>query len=317
MRNSPHMRGAIAGLIGAVTLAVWFLVLDMTRGAPLQTPAFLAGTLLGSDGVAAIAIYTVIHVVLWVAVGVFAAWVLDRINAAPHFLFGAVLGVLLFNIAFYSGVLIGGENIVRALGWPAVLAGNLVAGVALLGWLQFTAPAGTPMWSASFTHHPVLREGVIAGLIGATIVAAWFFVLDLAQGRLLHTPAALGSALLLGVSDSASVQTTIDVIAAFTIIHVAGFIGLGIVASAIAARAEEDARVLLGAALLLVTLETFVIGVIAAAATWLLDIIPWWSFATANVLAAVAMGGYLWRAHPALHGKLSRDLEDEPVALVH
>ena len=45
-----------------------------------------------------------------------------------------------------------------------------------------------------------LREGIVAGLIGAAVVALWFFVFDILRGRPFFTPGALGSALFLGSS---------------------------------------------------------------------------------------------------------------------
>ena len=45
------------------------------------------------------------------------------------------------------------------------------------------------------SRHP-LREGVVAGLLGAASVAAWFFVLDVVNGRPFFTPAVLGAKVL-------------------------------------------------------------------------------------------------------------------------
>ena len=50
------------------------------------------------------------------------------------------------------------------------------------------------MESTNTPSHSVFREGVLAGLIGATSVAAWFFVIDLIGGHPLQTPTALGHA---------------------------------------------------------------------------------------------------------------------------
>jgi hypothetical protein len=47
----------------------------------------------------------------------------------------------------------------------------------------------------------VLREGFWAGCIGAGAVAAWFFVIDLINGRPFFTPAMLGSAVFWGASN--------------------------------------------------------------------------------------------------------------------
>ena len=45
-------------------------------------------------------------------------------------------------------------------------------------------------------QHSIVREGLIAGFLGATAVAVWFFVVDLIGGRPLFTPNALGVGLL-------------------------------------------------------------------------------------------------------------------------
>ena len=44
----------------------------------------------------------------------------------------------------------------------------------------------------------VLREGIIAGLIGAAVVAVWFFVYDIARGHPFRTPTLLGSFVFFG-----------------------------------------------------------------------------------------------------------------------
>ena len=44
------------------------------------------------------------------------------------------------------------------------------------------------------SHPRYLREGVIAGLIGAAVVAVWFLIYDAASGRPFRTPALLGAA---------------------------------------------------------------------------------------------------------------------------
>src|SRR5438094_265370 len=45
---------------------------------------------------------------------------------------------------------------------------------------------------------PVLREGIIAGLIGAAVVAVWFLILDVARGRPFLTPTILRAAVFFG-----------------------------------------------------------------------------------------------------------------------
>ena len=52
-----------------------------------------------------------------------------------------------------------------------------------------TPPRGTTDVSRLY------QEGMIAGLVGAAIVALWFLILDAFNGRPLYTPTVLGTAL--------------------------------------------------------------------------------------------------------------------------
>ncbi len=71
-------------------------------------------------------------------------------------------------------------------------------------------------------RHNTLREGVIAGVLGATSVALWFLLVDAAAGRAFHTPAVLGTALL-GVLGPAGAEGTITRVIVYTIFHYAVF----------------------------------------------------------------------------------------------
>ncbi|MGV3708644.1 MAG: hypothetical protein ACO1Q7_07365, partial [Gemmatimonas sp.] len=74
----------------------------------------------------------------------------------------------------------------------------------------------------------VAREGISAGLIGATAVAAWFFILDLVSGQLLATPVMLGrslGSLFLGGTEPGTAAAFLG----YTLFHYAAFVlaGLG------------------------------------------------------------------------------------------
>jgi hypothetical protein len=318
-RRPALIRGAIAGVLGALVLAAWFFVFDLVEGTPFHTPAFLASAVAGMPGVEVsaglIAMYTALHLTLFLVVGILAAWALDASNTPPHFLFGLVLGFLLFDVVFYAGVVVTGVNVVRALGWPQVLAGNLLAGVVMLGYFQRTAPAGTPSWTAGLTDNRVLREGLIAGALGAVVVALWFLGHDFVMDRPFFTPAAFGSILLLTATGPDDVVVSARTAGAYTVLHITLFAAIGIVAALLVGRAQRYPPLLLGGVLLFVTLQAFAIGLIAIVAAWLLDTVPWWTIAFGNLLAAFGMGVYLWREHPELRAQLRRDdLEDPDLA---
>ena len=156
----------------------------------------------------------------------------------------------------------------------------------------------------------LVREGLIAGMIGAAVVALWFLVVDLTTRELLFTPAALGSALFHGARGIEEVRVTALTVVGYTAIHVAAFVAIGMVAALLATKAERNGVFLLAAVLLFVTLETLFLGLSAIVANWLLSALNGWTILGANLVAAVAMGWYLWRAHPGLRGQFSRDHEE-------
>jgi hypothetical protein len=151
-------RGAIAGAIGATTLALFFLAYDLIRGTPLRTPALVASVGAARDPIGLsmlpIVIFTLIHFALFIVVGIAVTWLIGRFYIRPHVLLGAVFGFLLFDLLFYAGSVVTGVNVVREIGWPAVLAANMIAGVAMFAYLKATAPeprsrrAGSPSAAA-------------------------------------------------------------------------------------------------------------------------------------------------------------------------
>lgn len=322
MRSTAQilLRGLGAGFVGATVLVVWFLVIDTIQGQPFHTPAFLASVLADVDGVdramGLILMYTALHYAAFFAVGVAVAWIVSRLEAAPTLLLGFVLGFLLFDLVFYCGIVFAGVDVVRELGWPEVLAGNLLAGMSVLGVLHLSGEAPSVTWWQSLAEHRIVREGIIAGVLGAVAVAAWFLIFDVWQGRILFTPGALGSALFLGVNNLASVQVNLATVAGYTVAHVAAFIAVGIIAAAIVVQAEETPPVLLGALLLFVTFEAFFLGLLAVVAEWLLGALAWWTIAGGNLIATAAMAFYLWKAHPKLQAALRDEswMEEKPEA---
>lgn len=303
-RNSILARGLVAGVIGATILAAWFLVIDLVQGRPLYTPSFVASALIGREAVAielgTIVAYTVLHYLVFLAVGVAVAWAVGKLDTTPNFLLGVVLGFLLFDIVFYGSVAVTGVNVVASLGWPVVLVGNLLAGIALMAYLNFTQTAPRTSWLEALAHHRVVREGVVAGLLGAAVVALWFLIFDALAGRVFFTPAALGSALLFGARGAAEVQITTVTVLIYTLIHIAAFIVLGLVAATLVLAAESQPPILLGMILIFAASEALFLGVVAVFASWVLDTLGWVNIVVANLLSAIAIGAYLWGEHPTL-----------------
>ena len=316
--SATFTRGAVAGLVGAIALALWFLIIDTARSTPFSTPTFVARTLLGLENATApsavlLAMYTTFHFAVFILIGVAVTWALERSQIPPFFLLGIVLGFLLFDMIFYAGVMMTGTNVVSEIGWPAVLAGNLIAGTALMRWLWMTAPGEHKRLRDVLGEHRTIREGLIAGLLGAVAVMVWFLVLDVINRSMFFTPGALGSALFFGARSTAEVQITVETVLGYTGVHLVAFMGVGLIASALTEGARREPPLLLGMVLFFVTLEVMFIGLLAIIAAWLFDTIPWWTVVAGNLIAAAVMGGYLLYEHPELRENLMHDLEEELV----
>ncbi len=305
------VRGVLAGVVGATVLAVWFLIVDAAHGSPFRTPAFLAASLVAVEGLETrpvlISLYTILHYAAFVGIGLGVVWLLEKLETAPSVLLGLVLGFVLFDIVFFASVYITGVDLVDELGWVEVLAGNLFAGIFLMGTLRMTGVVRPVPWWEALASHQMLREGVVTGVMGALAVAAWFFVVDLVQGRLFFTPGALGSALFLGAGDLDAIQVSIWTVLGYTLFHVGAFLAVGIVAAALVWQAEEAPPLFLAGILMFVTFQAFFLGLLAVVAEFLLQALSLWTIGIANLLAVAAMGYYLWRKHPKLRAVLSDD----------
>lgn len=312
-------RGVTGGLIAAAALAFWFLLVDSIRATPFDTPLFVARTIAGledgSGGTTTLVVYSLLHFAVFALIGVVVAWFLDRIHIRPNTLVGLIVGFVLFDLLFYAGILRSGVNVINSLGWPEVLVGNLLAAVLLVRYLRVTGPAEEDVSLAEVLgEHRTIREGLVAGLLGAAAVMLWFLVLDVIEGHPFFTPAALGSAIFEGARGVDEVALNFGMVAGYTGVHVAAFLLAGLAASAMVEGARRQPSLLLGSILFFVTLEVLFIGLMAIVAVWLLDAIHWWTIVVGNLIAAGIMGGYLLHEHPEIREHLNHDLEEELVS---
>lgn len=159
----------------------------------------------------------------------------------------------------------------------------------------------------------LLREGAIAGLLGAGAVALWFLILDVLTREAFFTPAALFSAFFRNASTAAEVEISLWTVTGYTIVHIAAFIVLGLIAAALIRGAEETPALLLYFMEFFITFEAGFFGVVLIFAYWILGVLGWWSIAIGNLIAAAVMMLYLWRMHPKIRANYDRSesLEDQ------
>lgn len=142
--------GVIAGTIAAVTLAAWFLILDLIQGRPLFTPMLL-GTVLfqGLEGIATLETaqnshdvvsmvvgFTFVHWLVFMFLGLGSAKLLGAAERNPNLGFGILLLFVLFEGGFLAAMAVLAAPVLQALSWHNVVVGNLLAagGMGLYFW---------------------------------------------------------------------------------------------------------------------------------------------------------------------------------------
>jgi hypothetical protein len=308
--RSVLREGIVAGVIGAAVVAIWFFVFDLLRGRPFLTPTLLgsfvffgvntpagvtpsAGPILG---------YTVLHGLAFIAFGIVAATMMAMSEREPSLFIAFVILFVAFEVFFFGVLSIVGDAMQAALVWWAVLVGNLLASIAML-WFFFRAHRALPRMLVG-SWGGVLQEGVVAGLLGAAVVALWFFGIDAIQGEPLRTPRLLGTALLRVTDPTAGML-------AYTALHGLAFIAFGIVGALLIAGAERQPLLVFALVILFTAFEIFFFGAIVIAASWVLDELAGWTIFVGNILAAVVMLAYYFSRHRTLARRLTQTWVEE------
>jgi hypothetical protein len=158
--------------------------------------------------------------------------------------------------------------------------------------------------------HYILREGLIAGAIGATSVAIWFLIIDTINGRPFFTPIVLGRAVMSFFGPHAADEGPVFFVIWYTIFHYAAFFAVGCLAEMICEIAEKEPTVLAGFLILFVAFEIGFHGFVALLQeTTGLGGLAWYQVMIGNLIAALCMGVYLYRTHPELAEEFSHALD--------
>jgi hypothetical protein len=305
-RSGLHsvVHGAVGGLLAGAFVALWFLVVDLIARQPFHTPAMLAGVLLGGEVPAPtfrlVAVYTVLHFGVFVALGAGMSAFMHGVRIVPSMALAILFGLGILDTVHYGSLLLVRADLLTALPVPHVVAANLLAGLVLMAYLHYAVYREVPLGPAAMARFPLVAEGLGTGLIGAGAVAFWFFVLDTMTSYPFYTPAALGSAIFLGAQGPGEVRVTWAVIGAYTTLHVAAFWAVGIAFTWVVQRLERTPNIWRIVLYGFVVLEGLFVGAVGLASAWVLGALAWWAIAVGNVVAVGAMGRWLTRTHPQL-----------------
>jgi len=163
----------------------------------------------------------------------------------------------------------------------------------------------TPLASLSSAEEisNLYQEGIVAGVIGAAVIALWFLLVDTINGRPLYTPTVLGTALFsggAGLNAPESLAINLEAVLMFTWVHGLIFVVIGGIASRLLGVAEHNPNVGFGILLLFVVFEFGFVAVNLAFADTVLHALSWQAVLLGNLLAASSMAGYFWWRHPNL-----------------
>ncbi len=298
--------GAVAGLMGAAVVAVWFLIFDSARGHPFETPALLALAILhygaspaavGLTTAQLVIEYSVAHLLAFVAVGMIGALLLEAAEREPTMTASLFIFLGAFEVFFVALVMLLGPQVMAVLTWWGIVVGNLMATAAMLAYfLVRHSSIGRSLlgpWLA------VVREGVVAGLIGALTMIIWLFVYDAAFGSAFRTPMLLGAALL-GARAVPGAAVSVPIVLGYAILHFGGFIAFGIAGAILMAATEKEPLLALGVVVVCVIFEVFFLGWVTLIDATVLQRTGWWKIVLGNLLALGAMTLFFLRNHPTV-----------------
>ncbi|HEY7233058.1 MAG TPA: hypothetical protein VH539_02860 [Gemmatimonadaceae bacterium] len=309
-RSTTVVDGAVGGMLAGAVVAAWFFVVDLATGHPFHTPQVLAAALLGHEPTLAtarlVAVYTLLHLGVFTALGIAGAWLMHVTGEVPRLLTGALFGVGALSATHYGGLLLLGVPVLTLLPPVHVLAANLLGGVAMMLYLHQATQESVPFGPAMLKNHPLVVDGLVTGTIGAAAIALWFLIVDALAGRPLFTPAALGSAFLLGAQSPNDVQLTVGIIVAYTLIHVLAFFAVGVGIEWGARQLERFPSFWLVALMAVIVLDVLFVGIVGSLALWVLGAVGLWAVVIGNLLAVGAMGYRVWRERPELRHRFAQ-----------
>jgi hypothetical protein len=158
-------------------------------------------------------------------------------------------------------------------------------------------------------HHSVLKEGILAGMLGAFAVAIWFLAVDLFQGKPFFTPSVLGQILLLGRALPATETIDASAVVLYTGFHFVAFALFGMMVTKLVHLAVNNPVIRFGLVMVFVVFEVFFWGFTYMFFAGTRGLFPRGAILIANTFAAIVMAVYLWRRHPSL----KRALRHEPL----
>ena len=134
-------QGLIAGSLGYCAIVFYYSVINLMEGrSPFHTVTIIGQALFQPENVmAAIIAYNGVHLCVFLLLGLFAAWLVYRVEQQPGVWHAALFTLIaLFLFASCAVAIVAGE--LAHISARVVLPGNLIAAVVLGGYLGWAHP---------------------------------------------------------------------------------------------------------------------------------------------------------------------------------
>jgi hypothetical protein len=139
-------------LLAGAALIVLFFLYDVLRFTPLATPGFLSSGLLGGEDLGAdtaadlraarIAVFTILHLAAFTLLGIALARLFSIARLRRTLLAGGLYGLTVCTALFAASMQLTGTQMSAEPGWPAILVGNVAAGVVMVMYLRVAQGVG-------------------------------------------------------------------------------------------------------------------------------------------------------------------------------
>ena len=224
-----------AGVLGGSAVALFYLVVDLVNGQPLFTPSMIGQVLF--QGVSApdvtevklgaVAAFSVVHILAFTGLGGALSFVVHEVEL--HSRHPIVVLLVLFAIieaAFFMVVPFLFPGVTAPLAMLRIGGANLLAAGTMALFFVLSHRAGA--WEkVKHSTNEILLDSLYAGMLGGTAVAAFFLVMDLADGQPLFTPSLMGSVLFLDVAAQDVTEVNLAAVAYFSLVHIVAFAAFG------------------------------------------------------------------------------------------
>ncbi len=253
MPNTPgelFLESLYAGVLGGSAVALFFLVTDLLDGRPFFTPSLIGSVMfhgvsptdVATVHLDAVAYFSIVHIAAFTVLGGAISLLVHEVELhSRHPVVALLVLFAVIEAAFFVVAPLAMPGVIARLGIARVAAANLLAAGTMAIFFVLSHRAGA--WKKVVHTTPeLLLDSFYTGVLGGSVVAAFFLVLDLLDGQPLFTPSLMGSVLLHGVAAVDVAEVELGAVAYFSLVHVAAFIALGAAVSLIVHEVELHSR---------------------------------------------------------------------------